>query len=136
MFSIAPAQLSPSSPKYSPTSPMASPSSPKYCQYTCFLLPTWSLMTIHQPPLHRRILQLVSLAYPFPFKCLLMRMLFPTAPAYCEYLETFLHAGLIPSLTAPASPAYSPTSPSWSPSSPAQNGTARRHNYQTSPSWD
>ena len=62
-----------------------------------------------------------------------------TAPAYCKSRPAF--ACDRPPLTetiypAPASPGYSPTSPSWSPSSPAQNGNARSHSYQSSPSWD
>ena len=85
---IAPAQMSPSSPKYSPTSPV-SPSSPKYCKRFIFdtinmpiplkLLPR---RRIPPPVSHRLFSRLCS--------CILItRATCCAAPAYCKCIHVF-----------------------------------------------
>ncbi|PAV21644.1 beta and beta-prime subunits of DNA dependent RNA-polymerase [Pyrrhoderma noxium] len=107
--------FSPTSPRYSPTSPSFSPASPRYS-------PT---SPMHQSPTSPKYSPTSPRMSPASPKYS------PTSPAYSPASPSY----------SPASPAYSPTSPQWSPTSPAQNngsqnGTARRTNYSTSPSWD
>ncbi|KAK7468334.1 DNA-directed RNA polymerase II core subunit rpo21 [Stygiomarasmius scandens] len=102
--------FSPTSPRYSPTSPSFSPASPRYSPTS----PT------HLSPSSPKYSPTSPMASPSSPKYS------PTSPAYSPASPAY----------SPASPGYSPTSPSWSPSSPAQNGNARSHSYQSSPSWD
>ena len=138
----APAQMSPSSPKYSPTSP-ASPSSPKYCKLG-FLQSNYVCRSRHPSTYLTRLftsLKVNSVSLPDRTNRSTHTIQLLRTVSLLKYLHT-LQPILISFSLAPASPAYSPTSPPWSPSSPAQqNGSSsntqnRSHAYSTSPSWD
>lgn len=134
---LAPAQMSPSSPKYSPTSP-ASPSSPKYCTLA-EVLPTNFCAYVFQ--LRRHLLTHQHVNFPpcsFSSPFCLPSLLSSQRQHTVRYLFGLSTASRpLTFYKAPASPAYSPTSPQWSPSSPAQQQNGKsKSNYSTSPSWD
>lgn len=116
--------FSPTSPRYSPQSPSFSPTSPRYSPTSPSFSPTSPRYSPTSP---------AQLSPSSPKYSPTSPMASPSSPKYSPTSPTYSPAS---PAYSPASPAYSPTSPSWSPSSPAQNGTARRHTYQTSPSWD
>lgn len=129
---------SPTSPRYSPTSPSFSPTSPRYSPQSPSFSPTSPRYSPTSPsfsPASPRYSPTspAQLSPSSPRYSPTSPMASPSSPRYSPTSPTYSPAS--PSYS-PASPAYTPASPQWTPTSPAQNGTARGHSYQSSPSWD
>ncbi|KAI6138556.1 hypothetical protein BKA82DRAFT_4366295 [Pisolithus tinctorius] len=111
--SAAPAQTSPSSPKYSPVSPVPPISTLLLRRLLQHILQLWLpfLLRTAQHLHSGHLLALLKFTH-VAGATYINASIAPTSPTYSP-------------ASAPVLPAYSPTSPQWSPSSPAQNGTTR-----------